>query len=282
MNREYTAIRTHFFIITALAIAAIHVGACQPSEQLVESPNSDSGMASVNNVELYYTVQGEGIPLLLLHGGLGHSGNWENQLGVLADHYRVITVDSRGHGRSTMTDQQISYPLMASDIVALMDFLNIPKAHILGWSDGGNIGLYLAIHHPDRLIKVIASGANYSPSGVRSDVGENPKFVSYIGKAMEDYQALSPNPTNWEAFLGNISQMWATEPDLTADQLGNIGVPVLLLDGESDEAIYTEHTKEMASLIPTSELKFVSGTGHFGLWDRPAEMNLAILEFLNK
>lgn len=282
MNREFTAVRTYLFMVTALAVAAICVAACQPSEQSVESSDPDSGMASVNDVELHYAIQGEGIPLVLLHGGLGHSGHWENQLGVLADHYRVITVDSRGHGRSTMTDQQISYELMASDIVALMDFLNIPKANVLGWSDGGNIGLYLAIHQPDRLIKVIASGANYSPSGVRSDVGENQKFISYIGKAMEDYQALSPNPANWEGFLGNIGQMWATEPNFTADQLGSIGVPVLLLDGESDEAIYTEHTSEMASLIPTSELKFVPGTGHFGLWERPAEMNQAILEFLKK
>ena len=282
MNRRYTVVRTPLFMLKALAVAAIYIAACQPSEQSVESTGPESGIASVNDVELYYTVQGEGTPLVLLHGGLGHSGHWENQLGVLADHYRVITVDSRGHGRSTMTDQQISYALMASDVVALMDFLGIPEAHILGWSDGGNIGLYLAIHRPDRLIKVIASGANYSPSGVRSDVGENQKFISYVGKAMEDYQSLSPNPANWEDFFGNIGQMWATEPDFTADQLGSIGVPVLLLDGESDEAIYTEHTREMASLIPTSELKFVSGTGHFGLWEKPVEMSQAILDFLEK
>ena len=169
---------------------------------------------------------------------------------------------------------------MASDIVALMDYLEIERAHILGWSDGGNIGLYLAIHHPERLIKVVASGANYNPSGVRSDVGENQKFLSYVGDAMEDYQTLSPDPTNWDAFFGNISQMWASEPDFTVEQLGSIAVPILLLDGESDEAIYTEHTREMAGLIPTAKLTFITGTGHFGMWEKPEEINSAILDFL--
>ena len=174
-------------------------------------------MAPVNGVELYYEIHGNGMPLLFLHGGLGHSGHWKNQLSALSEHYKVVTVDSCGHGRSTMTDQQISFALMASDIVALMDYLEIERAHILGWSDGGNIG-----------------------------------------------------------------QMWASEPDFTVEQLGSISAPVLLLDGESDEAIYTEHTIEMAGLIPTAKLTFIAGTGHSGMWEKPLEINNAILDFLKR
>jgi len=280
MNRQEPIIRTQSLVISASLIAMFCVAACQPSETSVESSEPASGMAPANDVELYYQIHGKGTPLILLHGGLGHSGHWKNQLSVLSEHYKVITVDSRGHGRSTMTEQQISFALMASDIVALMDYLEIERAHILGWSDGGNIGLYLAIHHPERLIKVVASGANYSPSGVRSDVGENQKFLSYIGDAIEDYQSLSPDPANWDAFFGNIGQMWASEPDFTVEQLGSISVPVLLLDGESDEAIYTGHTIEMAGLIPIAKLTFIAGTGHFGMWEKPVEINNAILDFL--
>lgn len=282
MIRHKPAISKQFLMTTVLILVAACIAACQPPEESVKTTGPVSGMAPVNDIELYYEIHGEGSPLVLLHGGLGHSDHWENQLGALSKDYKVITVDSRGHGRSTMTDQQISLGLMASDVVALMDFLEITKANILGWSDGGNIGLYLAIYHPERLIKVIASGANYSPFGVRPDVGENPKFVSYIGKAMEDYQTLSPSPTSWEGFLGNIGQMWASEPNFTVEQLGSIAVPVLLLDGESDEAIYTEHTREMAALIPTAKLTFISGTGHFGMWEKPVEMNNAILDFLKQ
>ena len=280
MNREKPIIRGQSLVILSSLIAMLYVAACQPSETPIESGEPVSGMAHVNGIELYYQVHGEGTPLILLHGGLGHSGHWKNQIPVLSEHYKVIAVDSRGHGRSTMTEQQISFELMASDIVALMDYLEIERAHILGWSDGGNIGLYLAIHHPERLIKVVASGANYSPSGVRSDIGENQKFLSYIEDAIEDYQAVSSDPANWDAFFGNIGQMWASEPDFTVEQLGGISVPVLLLDGESDEAIYTEHTIEMAGLIPTAKLTLIPGTGHFGFWEKPAEMNQAILDFL--
>ena len=280
MNRQEPTIRAKSLVTTVSLIAVVCLVACHPPESPAKSIEPVSGTAPANDVELYYEIHGDGTPLILLHGGLGHSGHWTNQLSVLSEHYKVITVDSRGHGRSTFTEQQISLALMASDIVALMDYLEIERAQILGWSDGGNIGLYLAIHHPARLIKVVASGANYNPSGVRSDVGENQKFLSYVGGAMEDYQTLSPDPTNWDAFFGNISQMWASEPDFTVEQLGSIAVPILLLDGESDEAIYTEHTREMAGLIPTAKLIFVPGTGHFGMWEKPEEINSAILDFL--
>jgi pimeloyl-ACP methyl ester carboxylesterase len=239
-----------------------------------------SGMAPVNDIQMYYEIHGDGTPLILLHGGLGSTVNWRNQIPVLSRQYRVIAVDSRGHGRSTFTEQRISYALMASDIIALMDYLGIEKAHILGWSDGGIIALDLAINHPDRLNKVIAFGANYNPSGLRTDIGENEKIDDFMEKAANDYQTLSPDPTRWDEFLENIGQMWASEPNFTAEELGSITVPVLILDGDSDEAIYIEHTKEMAGLIPTARLTLIPGTGHFAMWEKPDEINEVILEFL--
>jgi pimeloyl-ACP methyl ester carboxylesterase/ketosteroid isomerase-like protein len=251
-----------------------------PPVPAVELTKPAGDMAHVNGIELYYEIHGEGTPLILLHGGFGNSGDWENQIPVLSEHYKVIAVDSRGHGRSTMGEQPISYALMASDMVALMDDLGINKANILGWSDGGIIGLYLAINQPERLIRVIASGSNYDPSGVRPDVGEHPIMIKYFGKAMDDYKTLSPNPGMWDAFLGNISQMWATEPNFTVEQLGSITLPVLLLDGENEEFIYPEHTRELADLIPTATLTLIPDTGHFAMWEKPGEINKAVLDFL--
>ena len=280
MVREDLAVRIRFLKGMALIISAVGLASCQPPEPSVDSTDPVSGIASVNNVELYYEIHGEGTPLILLHGGLGHSGNWNNQIPVLSKHFKVISVDSRGHGRSTTGEQQVSYSIMASDVVALMEYFDIRKANIVGFSDGGNIGLHLAIHHPNRLIKVVACGANYNPSGVRPDVGEHPKMIEYFGKAMEDYAALSPDPTKWEAFLGNISQMWASEPNFTVEQLSSITVPLLLLDGEDEEFIYPEHTREMANLIPTATPIVIPETGHFGIWENPDQMNDAILQFL--
>jgi pimeloyl-ACP methyl ester carboxylesterase len=262
MGREDLAVSIWSLNAMALVISAVGLASCQPSEPSAESSDPVSGFAPVNDVELYYEIRGQGTPLILLHGGLGHSGHWENQIPVLSEHFKVISVDSRGHGRSTMAEQQISYSVMASDIVVLMDYLDIRKANT------------------DRLIRVIASGANYNPSGVRPDVGEHPKMIEYFGQAMEDYAALSPDPTAWEAFLGNISQMWASEPNFTVKQLSGINVPLLLLDGAGEEFIYPEHTIEMAGLIPTATLIVIPETGHFGMWENPDLMNDAILKFL--
>jgi len=107
-----------------------------------------SGYAPVNGIKLWYAVFGKGKPVILLHGGLANSNYWGYLVPVLAKHYQVIVIDSRGQGRSTSNNQAISYDLMASDVLKLMDFLKIKKAALIGWSDGANTGLDIAIHHP--------------------------------------------------------------------------------------------------------------------------------------
>ena len=240
----------------------------------------ESGRAAVNDIQLYYEIQGEGEPLLLLHGGFGHTAYWHEQTGVFAARYKVIAVDSRGHGRSSLSAQPLSYSLMASDVLALMDQLGIDKAHIVGWSDGGNIGLDIAIHHPERLLKLVAYGANYLASGVRSDVGDNAKFKAFIEQARLDYTRLSPTPAGWDAFVDNISKMWATEPAYSDAQMRSIKSRVLVLDGVDEEAIYIDHAKAMAALIPGAELVLMPGTGHFAMWEQPQEFNRIVLDFL--
>ena len=128
------------------------------------------GYAPVNEIKMYFAIFGHGDPVILLHGGLANSDYWGNQVPALARHCQVIVADSRGHGRSTRSAQPFSYGLMASDVIALMDFLKIRRAAIVGWSDGGIIGLDMAMHHPERVTKLFAFAANYNPSGVRSDM----------------------------------------------------------------------------------------------------------------
>ncbi len=241
-----------------------------------------SGLAPVNDIEMYYATYGDPAnpPLLLLHGGLGNADYFVNQIPAFSESYYVITADSRGHGRSTYSEQQIGYALMASDVLALLDYLEIDAVSLVGWSDGGIIGLDIAINQPERLVKLIAYGANYIPSGVRADVGESERFNAYIAMAAEDYVRLSPTPDGFEAFLGNIGNMWATEPNYTAEQLGSITVPTLILDGMQEEAIYVEHALEMAKLIPTADLVLMSGIGHFAMWDKTEAFNDIVLDFL--
>jgi pimeloyl-ACP methyl ester carboxylesterase len=188
-------------------------------------------------------------------------------------------MDSRGHGRSSFDDTPISYEQMASDVVALMDHLGIDKASIVGWSDGGIIGLELAIHHPERLNKVVAYGANFDPTGVRLDINENAYWNAFVERDAQDYQKLSPHPERWE-FLENISHMWATEPNYSEEQLGSIKTPILILDGAKEEAIDLNQTKLMALLIPGAELVIIPDTGHFAMMEKPDEFNRIVLDFL--
>jgi pimeloyl-ACP methyl ester carboxylesterase len=135
-----------------------------------------------------------GTPLILLHGGLGNAENWGNQIPAFSKKYKVVALESRGHGRSTYSEKPSVYSLMASDVIAAMDFLEIRKAHVLGSSDGDIISLDLAINYPDRLIRVIPYSANYDASGFRADFGENEAVKRGIERMSADYQRLSPTP----------------------------------------------------------------------------------------
>ncbi len=271
------------FMLLAVLVALWATGISIAQDSPPELPTAtESGMAAVNDIEMYYATYGDpnNPPLLLLHGGLGNADYFVNQIPAFSEAYYVITADSRGHGRSTMSEQQIGYALMASDVLTLLDYLEIDAVNLVGWSDGGIIGLHIAIHNPDRLIKLVAYGANYNPSGVKSDVGESERFNAYIEMAAGDYVRLSPTPDGFDAFLANIGNMWATEPNFTEEEMGSITTPTLILDGIEEEAIYPEHDLEMAQLIPNADLVLMGGIGHFAMWDKTEAFNDIVLDYL--
>jgi pimeloyl-ACP methyl ester carboxylesterase len=169
---------------------------------------------------------------------------------------------------------------MAFDVTALMDYLKLDKAAILGWSDGGIIGIDIALNQPARLIRLFVYGANTNVAGLRPDIGESKVFNQYIENAGKDYERLSPTPKDYEAFVAQIGEMWATQPDYKPEQLGKIGVPIAIADGEHDEAIRQEHNTEMAAAIPGAQLVILPGVSHFGMWQDPALFNKAVLDFL--
>jgi pimeloyl-ACP methyl ester carboxylesterase len=241
---------------------------------------AESGKAPVNNIAMYYAVYGTGDPVLLIHGGLGHADVWGFQVPELAKTHKVIVADSRGHGRSTRSDQPFGYRLMADDYLALLDHLQIDKVALVGWSDGGIIGLDIAIRHPERLSRLFAFAANYDPSGLKASVADHPTFGAYVDRAGEDYRRLSPTPDQYDAFVEQISRMWATEPNYTKDQLRGIAVPTTIFDGDHDEAIEPAHTEEMAKLIPGAQLVIMADASHFAMWQHPEAFRAVVEEFL--
>lgn len=246
-------------------------------------PDPDStGKVNVNGVGIHYAKYGadNSEAVLLLHGGLGAAEDFGGQISALAEEYLVIAIDTRGHGRSTDDDQPYGYELLASDATSVMDALGINKTAIVGWSDGGNIGLQLAINDPGRLTKVFALGANYNTSAIRPSAFADALVGAYVGQAAAQYARISPTPDAWEGFSGKVFAMWGSEPVFTEDQLAGITIPFLVVAGVYEEAIDEAHTKRMAELIPGAKLLLVENASHFAHWQQVEEVNKAILEFL--
>ena len=144
-------LRRKLHLLLILVLFALPAGAAERWEMLPPTPgpihSERSGQANANGISIHYAVYGQGSPVILLHGGLANTDYWGNQIKALEPHHTVIVMDSRGHGRSTRDSRPYGYDLMADDVVALMDVLKVPKADIVGWSDGAILGLDLAMRH---------------------------------------------------------------------------------------------------------------------------------------
>jgi pimeloyl-ACP methyl ester carboxylesterase len=242
---------------------------------------AQSGYAEINGVKIWYAVFGHGQPVLLLHGGLANSNYWGNLIPALSNDYQVVVMDSRGHGRSSRSSEPLGYDLMASDVLALMDFLKLDKAAIIGWSDGAIIGLDIAIHHPERLTKLFAFAANSDPDGV-ADVSQSQVFNAYMARAKAEYQSLSPTPAEYDSFMAQVTKMWETQPHFSAENLHGIRTTTWIVDGDHDEAIKRSNTLFMADQIPGSGLLIQPKVSHFSFLQDATQFNADVLHFLKE
>lgn len=240
-----------------------------------------SGEIAANGIKVHYAIYGQGSPVVFLHGGLANTDYWGHQVPAVAAHHTVILIDSRGHGRTTRDARPYGYDLMADDVVAVLDALKVKKADIVGWSDGGILGIDLALRHPDRVGKIFAFAANTVTSGVKDGVDKNPTFAAYIERAGHEYATHSATPNEYKAFVDQISKMWAEQPNWTDEQLKSIKTPILVVDGDHDEAIKREHTEYIAATIPHAGLLILPNVSHFAFLQDPELFNFAVLRFLD-
>ena len=272
---------------TALAAALALGGRLLPVAAQEATPASDplaewtaGQTATINGAALYYEVHGpaDAQPVLLLHGDFANAEFWANLAPVLvAAGYRVVLMDNRAHGRSAWGDKPITYEQMAADTLGLLDYLGIAKTDVVGWSGGAIIALDLAIHHPERLDRVVAYGANFTPEGaqfVPSD--ENTPFERHIA----DYRRLSPEPWRFEELTEVLFALYEVAPNYSEAELQSISVPVLILDGVEEELVKPEHTRRLAALIPGATLVLIPGTGHFAPFAKPQAFNQIVLDYL--
>lgn len=239
---------------------------------------------AIDTIQIYFETYGKGAPLLLLHGGLGSIANFEKCIPELAKHFHVIVPDTPGHGRSSQTDS-LSYPLLSGYLSKFIDYLKLENLYIMGWSDGGTLGLMLSADRPDKVKKIIAVGV---PTRFDALNEEGMQWVknNMIDWAKNDkdwlsnYLSLTSQPEKIDSFLNNTKEMWISEVYIPKIKLESIKIPTMILQGDKD-AIRIEHAIELHRIIDNSQLCILPNTTHFVFNEKPELMNKIAIDFFS-
>lgn len=219
----------------------------------------------------HYIEQGSGEPLILLHGNGEDSGYFEHQMEPFSRFFRVIAIDTRGHGQTPRGEASFSIRQFAEDLIGFIDAKGIGKANILGFSDGGNIAMVFALMYPERVNKLILNGANLDASGVKRSI-QIPIEIGY--RIARLFANKSPEARKNAEMLG----LMVNDPNVKPEELSRIQAPTLVIAGDKD-MIKESHTRLIAAHIPGSELVIIPGN-HFIANKAPEAFNKAVLQFL--
>ena len=240
------------------------------------------------NVRVYYEEYGEGEPLLLMHGGFCTVEIFSRLTPELADHYKVILPERRGHGRTADVEGPISYDLMAQDTIAFMEATGIKSAHLVGHSDGADVGMLVAMSRPDLVKKFVFISGNFDVNGLtketlaffQSATPEAFEHVPALAKLVEMYKQTTPDgPEHFPIVFEKLKRMMLEEPKIPPQNLSRITAPTLVMTGDRD-VITLEHTIQMFRAIPKAQLCIVPGSSHALILEKPLFVAQAILDFL--
>ncbi|HJH43292.1 MAG TPA: alpha/beta fold hydrolase [Rubneribacter badeniensis] len=223
------------------------------------------------DIELHCEETGDGEPLVLLHGN-GEDGTYfTHQIAHFSQRFRVLALDTRGHGKSPRGEAPFTIRQFARDLLAFLDARGIERAHLLGFSDGGNIALVFALAHPERVGKLVLNGANLNARGVKRSV-QVPIELGY--RMARLFAGLSAKARANAEMLG----LMVNDPNVAPEELAALTAPTLVIAGEND-MIREDHTRLIAERIPNARLAFVPGD-HFVAAKNPAAFNREVERFL--
>jgi pimeloyl-ACP methyl ester carboxylesterase len=255
-----------------------------------------SGHVDVGALELYYERHGEGPPLVLIHGAFGTIEScFAELLPELARNFDVVALEMQGHGRTRDVTRPLSYEDMAADTAALLGALDISRAHIVGYSMGGAVGLELALARPEMVDRLVfAGGAAFDPSG------EYPELIAGYesfdpheldgSRWHEAYRRVAPDPDAWTSLVVKLNELDRAGHSWPRERLAGMRAPTLLINGDAD-IVRPEHVVEMFRLLgggvpgdlvelPPSQLALLPGTSHEGVLDRFDWISSMIVAFL--
>ncbi|UJR06854.1 hypothetical protein I4U23_011143 [Adineta vaga] len=248
-------------------------------------PNEGSFLQLTNH-RIWYNIYGKSTysPVLFLHGGLANSDYWGLQIEELKSEYQCIVMDSRGQGRSSAlssSTESISYGLMTSDVIALLDYLHFDKVHLIGWSDGANIGLNLAMNYPERLYSLFSFAPNYKPGDSNAPIP--PLFMTYLQRTEFEYKRFHSGE-EYQILFGNLLTMWHENPNWTKidfDRISN-DLPIWIVSGDHDEVIPREQIDTIFKWLPQSNQLILPRTSHFAFLQDSQMFNSVLKKFLNQ
>lgn len=245
-----------------------------PFDTTIYGRNTKVGnYVKIRGFNMYYEIYGYGEPLLFIHGNGGSINNFLYQIPYFSKNYKVILADSRAQGKSIDTGDSLSFEMMADDFAALLDTLHLDSCNVIGWSDGGINALLLAIRHPEKVIKLAATGANITPDSTSFFEGfwqtEKRQYDTSYNKTWKTKQ----EKNDWKLFLLDWNQ-----PNITLEQLHTIKCPSLIICGDHD-LISIEHTALIYKNIPQAYLWVLPNSGHATLWRYADEFNKKVDEF---
>lgn len=275
--------------ITAVILTSL-VSAAVPAQEIT------TGYAPVNGLRMYYEIHGKGDPVVLLHGSfMTITNNWPDMIARLSKSRRVIAVEMQGHGRTADIDRDFSYETLADDIAALLDYLKIKQADVLGYSMGGGVAMQVAIRHPGKVRKVVSVSAVFRHDGwVKEAVEMFPRMdpAMFKGSPIEtEYKKLSPTPDKFETFVKRVIQMDLEPYDFGAGKLKATKAPILFIHGDAD-GVRLDHIAEMfrlkgdeifGDMRPRSEsrLAILPNTTHVTLMNKGDVIVPMVDDFLN-
>lgn len=227
----------------------------------------------MSDIQLHYIEQGQGKTLILLHGNGENCDYFEHQIPYFARDYRVIAIDTRGHGQSPRGEKPFTIVQFAEDLHDFMDEKAIGKAILLGFSDGGNIALTFALKYPERVDKMIVDGANLFPSGVKARY-QWPIEVGY--RIAKMFAKKSEEAKKNAEMLG----LMVNEPHIEPSELARLTMPILVVAGTKD-MIKDEHTRLICNSLPNAKLEIITGD-HFVANKNYEAFNTVVEAFLKE
>jgi pimeloyl-ACP methyl ester carboxylesterase len=235
----------------------------------------------VNGVSCYHEVDGEGEPVVVLHGGFCSIETMRPQIEALKRYYRVYAPERPGHGRSRDRGGPFSHEANVADTLAYLDAVEVDSAHVVGFSDGAIAGILLSIGHADRVRSLVAISGNLDPAGLVPEERREHAFPgSAFARLQDDYARLSPDGAEHaQDVLGRMMPMWQSQPHIAYAALAHVAVRTLVMAGDHD-VIATAHTVAIFEALPNAELCIVPNSSHMLMLERPDLVNLALEEFL--